>query len=54
MQRDGRVATLGEALQRKEYFADALKCKCHYSFGAKGVMYSILPNTVVAANTIFV
>ena len=34
-------------------FTHSLKCKSQYSFGAKGVMYSILPNTVVAANTIF-
>ena len=34
-------------------FTQSLKCRSQYSFGAKGVMYSILPNTVVAANTIF-
>ena len=33
-------------------FTHSLKCKSQYSFGAKRVMYSILPNTVVAANII--
>ena len=33
-------------------FTYSLKCRSQYSFGANGVMYSILPNTVVAANTI--
>ena len=34
-------------------FTHSLKCKSQYSFRAKGVMYSILPNTDVAANSIF-
>ena len=33
-------------------FTHSLKCGSQYSVGAQGVIYSILPNTVVAANII--
>ena len=34
-------------------FTHSLKCRSQYSFGTKGLMYSILANTIIAANTIF-
>ena len=36
MQRDGRVATLGEALQRMKYFADVCLIRCKQDGDQRG------------------